>query len=201
LVGPLASVVVLFAVAVLVTQYSGGGGREWGWRYFSVALPVVIPLALLVIVEGGQRLVARDRVVLGRLLVAVCLAVSVLAVLALRQTRTDNREIVDGIRASYTATPAADGGKPVVVTTQWGTIDRFSWDHVDETRWLVVSPDNRSHVGLFLDRIARLGVGQITFVTTNIDADLPYVTAHGEVVGERSLADGHRVLTVRLRPP
>jgi hypothetical protein len=200
-VAPLTAAVGLFALAVLITQYSGGGGREWGWRYFSVALPVVIPLALLVIVEAGTRLGARDRVVVGRLLAVVCVAVSLLAVLAQRETRAENRQIVDGIRATYAATPAADGGKPVVVTTQWGTIDRFNWDQVDETRWLVVSPDNRSQVGVFFDRIARLGVGQLTFVTSNIEADLPYVTAHGDVLSERLLPDSHRALTVRLRAP
>jgi hypothetical protein len=200
-VGLLAAAVALFAVGVVLTQYSAGGGREWGWRYVALALPIVMPIALLVIVEASARIEARDRVVVARLLVALCAAVSVLAFLALRETRADNRAIVDGIRAAYEATPAADGGKPVVVTTQWGTIDRFNWDHVDETRWLVIAPTDRSQVAVYLDRIARLGVGQVTFVTTNIDDDLQYVVARGVVVAEHSLPHDHKVLTVRLNPP
>jgi hypothetical protein len=191
----------VFALALLATQYSGGGGREWGWRYFSLALPIIIPIALIAIVDGAARLSSSDRRVAGRLLVGLCVLVSISAFLALRDTRSDNRAIVDGIRAAYEATPAADGGKPVVVTTQWGTIDRFNWDRVDQTRWLVIAPTDRSQVAVYLDRIAMLGVGEVTFVTTDIDEDLPFVTAHGDVVADVSLPNDHRVLTVRLRRP
>lgn len=189
----------LFAVAVLLTQYAGGGGREWGWRYFAMALPIAIPIALIAIVDGAARLPSADRRLAAQMLVAVCALVSVLAFLALRTTKDDNRQIVEGIRAGYQATPAADGGKPVVVTTQWGTIDRFNWDQVDDTRWLVIAPTDRSQVAVYLDRIATLGVGQLTFVSTNIEEDLPFVTAHGDVIAEHSYPDNHRVLTVRLR--
>jgi MFS family permease len=197
----LAAVVVLFAGAVLLTQYANGGGREWGWRYFSLALPVAVAIAVIAIVDGAARLASHDGRVAARLLVAVCALATVLGFLALRTTKDDNRQIVDGIRDVYEATPAADGGKPVVVTTQWGTIDRFNWDRVDDTRWLVIAPTNRSQVSVYLERIAGLGVGQLTFVTTNVEDDRPFVTAQGDVIAERSLPDDHHVLTVRLRRP
>jgi hypothetical protein len=195
----LGAVTLLFAGAVLLTQYEQAGGREWGWRYFSLALPVAAPLALIFIVDGAARISAADRRLAGRLLVALCAAIGLLAFLTLREVRADDREIVEGIRTAYQSTPAADGGKPVVVTTQAGTVDRFSWEHIDETRWLIVNPDDRSQLGPFLDRIAALGVGQVTFVTSNIDADRTFIEAHGTVVAERALPDEHRVLTVQLR--
>ena len=185
-VAPLAAVIGIYASAVLLTQYSAGGGREWGWRYFALALPVAVPIELLLIVEAAPRIATRDRAIVARLLVAACAAVSVLAFLALRETRADNRAIVNGIRAAYQATPAADGGKPVVVTTQWGTIDRFNWDHVADTRWLVVAPNQRAQVGPYLERIAQLGVRQVTYVTTDLEDDLPFVTAHGDIVERRA---------------
>jgi hypothetical protein len=195
----LASAVVLFAAAVLATQYAGAGGREWGWRYFSLALPVAVPIALIVIVDGAARISERDRRVAGQMLVGLCAAIGVLAFLSLRAVRDDDRQIVDGIRAAYQATPAGDGGKPVVVTTQPGTLDRFSWDHVDETRWLAIETDDRPDVAAFLARIERLGVQRITFVTAHLDDDLEVVMRNGDVVARRALPDEHWVLTVVLR--
>jgi hypothetical protein len=133
------------------------------------------------------------------MLVGLCAAVGVFAFLSLRAVRDDDRQIVDGIRAAYQATPAADGGKPVVVTTQAGTVDRFSWEHVDETRWLALDVKDRSEVTLFLNRIAKLGIGQVTFVTTHLDGDRPVVLEQGDIVAERRLPDDHWVLTVHLR--
>lgn len=36
-------VVAVFALFVTITQYSGGGGPEWGWRYTAIAIPAVTP--------------------------------------------------------------------------------------------------------------------------------------------------------------
>jgi hypothetical protein len=192
---------LVFAGAVLLTQYSGAGGREWGWRYFSLALPIVVPIALILVVDGAARISERDRRIAGRLLVALCALIGVLAFLALREVRRDDRQIVDGIRATYLATPAEDGGKPVVVTTQAGTVDRFSWEHIDETRWLAVDTDNLALLGGFLDRMRELGVGEITFVTANADRDRPIVAAHGDLITQRTLPDEHVVMTIRLHHP
>jgi hypothetical protein len=192
---------LVFAGAVLLTQYSGAGGREWGWRYFSLALPIVVPIALILVVDGAARISERDRRIAGRLLVALCALIGVLAFLALREVRRDDRQIVAGIRATYLATPAEDGGKPVVVTTQAGTVDRFSWEHIDETRWLAVDTDNLALLGGFLDRMRELGVGEITFVTANADRDRPIVAAHGDLITQRTLPDEHVVMTIRLHHP
>lgn len=35
--------VAVFALFVTITQYSGGGGPEWGWRYTAIAIPAVTP--------------------------------------------------------------------------------------------------------------------------------------------------------------
>lgn len=56
-------VAAAFAGAVLVTQYRvAGGGVEWGWRYFSIALPAVAPalaVALLRLWHGATGATAR----------------------------------------------------------------------------------------------------------------------------------------------
>jgi hypothetical protein len=192
---------VLFAGAVFVTQYGNGGGFQWGFRYFAVALPLVLPLALIAIVDGAARLDEGDRRVAGGLLLALCLAVGALSFLALRTTRDDNRAIVEDIRAAYSATPAADGGKPVVVTTEAGTLDRYSWETIAETRWLILDSGDATEVATFLDRIAGLGVGQLTFVTGDVATDRPLVEAHGDVLSDRTLPGKRDVLIVRLHGP
>lgn len=47
--------VAVFALLVIVTQYSGGGGPEWGWRYSAIAIPVLAPTLARAFVSLWQR--------------------------------------------------------------------------------------------------------------------------------------------------
>lgn len=52
-VGPGLAIAGVFAIAVLATQYEvAGSGMEWGWRYFAVGLPALVPALAL----GADRL-------------------------------------------------------------------------------------------------------------------------------------------------
>jgi sulfopropanediol 3-dehydrogenase len=46
----------LFALAVLATQYAGGGFGEWGGRYFAIGLPLLIPPLLAGVLDLGRTL-------------------------------------------------------------------------------------------------------------------------------------------------
>lgn len=63
-VGPGLAIAGVFAVAVLLTQYEvAGSGMEWGWRYFAVGLPALVP-ALAVGAERLRRAAGADRTLL-----------------------------------------------------------------------------------------------------------------------------------------
>jgi len=188
---------VLFTAGVLVTQYGNGGGIQWGFRYFAVALPFVIPLALIAIVDGASRLSEEDRRVVLPMLVGLCALVTILGFVSLRSTRNENATIADGTRAAYLATPAADGGKPVVVSTEIGRIDRYDWKHVDEARWLILDEDHRAQLGDYFQRIGGLGVGQLTLVTDDLDRDRPLFNG-ARVISDRPLPAGHHAVTLAL---
>lgn len=51
----LLGVAALFALLVASTQYSQGGGLEWGWRYVAVAIPLVTPVLARVVVATWRR--------------------------------------------------------------------------------------------------------------------------------------------------
>ena len=57
--------------AVVLTQYSGGGGLEWGGRYFAFTLPLLCPLVALSLAEVSPRLGTLRRAATGGLVVSV----------------------------------------------------------------------------------------------------------------------------------
>jgi hypothetical protein len=127
---------VIFAVAVLGTQYRSGGSGEWGGRYFALALPVIVPVVLAALADLGRRLdEATRRVTVGALLVA-SLAMTITAGDALYRHQWTSQGVVDAVEAAVAATPDA-----VVVATD-GTTGRFGWRHVlAGEEWLLAGDD------------------------------------------------------------
>lgn len=64
----------LFALLVASTQYSQGGGLEWGWRYVAVAIPLVTPVLARVVSSAWRRQPGLPLVAAGGLVIA-CVAV------------------------------------------------------------------------------------------------------------------------------
>ncbi len=155
----LAVFVALCWGAVLATQYRTGGGGEWGGRYFAVALPAAVALASVSLVRVQERLTgpARRRV-LGLAGVVVLLPVA-MGILGLQQARVRTAALTGRVQDELV--DPGDGGRPVVVTTLPG-LGRWSWEAVDEGRWLLVEDDELATVGARLDE---LGIERLLFVS------------------------------------
>ncbi len=155
----LAVFVALSWGAVLATQYRTGGGGEWGGRYFAVALPAAVALASVSLVRVQERLIgpARRRV-LGLTAVVVLLPV-VMGILGLQQARVRTAALTGRVQDELV--DPGDGGRPVVVTTLPG-LGRWSWEAVDEGRWLLVEEDELAVVGA---RLHELGIERVLFVS------------------------------------
>lgn len=157
----LAAFVVLFWLAVLATQYRGGGGGEWGGRYFAVGLPAAVPLAAVALTRRARAVTgAGRRRTLGLVLVAAMVPVA-MGVLGLREAR-DRTAALTG-RVQDQLVEPGDGGPPVVVTTLPG-LGRWSWEDIDDGRWLLVEEDELAAVGA---RLEALGIERLLFVSVD----------------------------------
>jgi hypothetical protein len=158
----------LFFLAVLATQYSNGGGGGWGGRYFAIALPLVVPVALLAAQRAGRRVPASTRPA------AVGLAIAIAAVLVAAQSSSllvDHR-LTERLEATVDAAASAgspgDGdARPVVVSTKRG-LGRLAYRSVLAQRWIEV-PDEDEDVVPYLERLHALGVRRVVLVGPDLD--------------------------------
>lgn len=111
---------IVFAAAVLVTQYSVGGGAEWGWRYVAVALPAIAAVLAVPLVD-----LASVRSVSGRIAVAGIVTVGLLVPLSgiLAQRRTTDR-VEQLLTRTDDALVRSDAD--VIVATQ-SSFGRYVW--------------------------------------------------------------------------
>lgn len=186
--GVVALTVALFAAGVLATQYADGGSGEWGGRYLALALPALVPLALLALTDAGARLAptTRRRALGGLLVVAV--ATSVLSLLALRSIHGGTAAVVDQVAARAAGTDPSDGGPPVVITTA-AVLPRLSWAHVPDGRWLLVDEDQ---LGEYAERLAAAGVERAVYVGEVPAAAEPGLMASYRVVATEAPVRGAR---------
>ena len=184
---------LLFALAVLATQYAKGGGGEWGGRYFALAIPVVVPVILLALREQQNRVAPHVARVAVAGLVVCSVALSTMGVAALRSSHRMNARLV---AAADRAGRAVDAEMPVMVTTE-GSMPRFAWSTFDRQRWLLTEPDGLDDL---FDRLRGAGVTEVGFVSRNLPRDQVRLDAAGtQVVSvDRSGARRWSVLILRI---
>jgi hypothetical protein len=121
--------VVLFAGAIVATQYADGGAVQWGGRFFS---PLVVPVAVLA-AAGAVRLAARpsaSSVPTAALVMALAVLPTVMGV-----------AITTGSRhASERQFAEVDAAVEGVVLTPNDQRPRMMWRH--DIRWLTVAGDD-----------------------------------------------------------
>lgn len=175
----LVAVGAVFAGAVAATQYRQGGGFEWGARYVALALPLVVPVAVLGLARAWDAI--DDRRV-GRA-VAVGLAVTTLAlggVAIASQQRLGgfNRSFGSELIAVAPDSRLGGGdrdGRPIIVGADF-LIPQLVWPQYDRARWLRIRGDGPIVVDGPDPRVEALfdaGVDRFTFVTRDLDRDRP----------------------------
>lgn len=180
---------VVYALAVVATQYSTGGTGEWGGRYFALAMPVVVPVLLLGLYRNGQGMERGARRAATGALVVCSLALTVNALLSLR---TSHRDMAGVVRSIEQAGEVAGPRRPVVTT--WQAVARYSWSIFDRSPWLLVE---RTDVGEVGDSLARAGADRFVFVTASPAADQPELAGF-EVLWTNEHFDGQvRILVLQ----
>ena len=158
----LAAIIGVASFGVLVTQYSIGGGLNWGGRFVAPAIP-----ALAVLVVGALQSLPRGQgeAALRRSVVALA-AVLVIGSLAFDATyRARHREMVD-------AAQSLDGR---IVVTSIDALPRLAWRLHPGVQWLVLppDPDEEEPAGTLLELLQRQGIERVQLLgVLGADADI-----------------------------
>ncbi|MGI8983235.1 MAG: hypothetical protein ACR2HM_01665 [Acidimicrobiales bacterium] len=168
---------LLFALAVLATQYAEGGGVEWGGRFLS---PLVVPIAVLAaagLLRAVDAVPGADRRRATALLAALGLTTAVFAVASVGSLRDRQDDMVAAI-AQHPAT--------ITVTTR-RSLPRIAWRADREVTWMLT--DEAGLAGL-LQHLRRAGVADVAVVTA-VDVPLSDLGAYPvlEPVREAALSD------------
>lgn len=182
---------VVFALAVIATQYSTGGAGEWGGRYFALAIPVVVPVVLLGLYRHSQTM---ERVVRRGAMAALVVCSVALTLNALLSLRSSHQEMAGVVRSIERAGEVAGSGRPVVTT--WQAAPRHSWSIFDRSPWVLVK---RTEIAELRESLARVGADRFVFVTASPAADQPRLEGL-EVLWAHEDFDGRvRILVLQRR--
>ena len=153
-----------FAGAVLATQYAEGGIGEWGGRYFALAVPAAVPLLLAGLRRQGLVLPTSVRRGVAVALGICAMALSTMAVTALRSSHQGADEVVSRIE---TAAQSTGDPRPVVLTT-WIGGPRLAWPIFEDHRWLYV---RNGDVATAASRLRETGIDRFVFLSLDFEAD------------------------------
>jgi hypothetical protein len=146
-----------------------GGGGEWGGRYFALALPLVVPLAVAGF-DDLRSLVPRPSwVATVAAVVATSAVLAVTGVRALDQSQDNATDLVAAVHELRQEVGAPGDPAPVLATA--GTVARFAWEHLDEGGWHTVADGTLER---YSARLAARGEPVVLY-TTEPDEDLPVV--------------------------
>jgi hypothetical protein len=183
--GAAVAVFILFAGAVLATQYRKGGSGEWGGRYFAIGLPLLMPLVAAGALGALQRLDRDARRIVGGLLAAMVFVLGAASLVTLHKLHAFNGRVIENAVETAASTSAGDGGRPIVVSTL-NAVPRLAWRQVPDDRWFLAASQTEL-MGLF-ERLASNGISEVT-VAVHPDHGIPEIPGWEAVRINRS-SDG-----------
>ncbi len=131
---------VLFAGAVILTQYSQGGTSEWGGRYFAAGIPLAItgfsPALARLADEPRPRLLRRalPTAVASLLLISTGLG-------GLRQSKQLVGQLGSSVETLAASNRSDSQHKSLVVVSTSNAVSRLLWQQTALDPWLLVPPD------------------------------------------------------------
>lgn len=191
----------VYALGVMATQYANGGGAQWGGRYFHLILPLVVPVLVLALRDGGRALDRGTwRTVLASF-VSVSVALGVMALRTHHHNRYFTAAVVQEIATVSDRAAGSDSEAGPVVITNMEHLGRLAWDETLDGRWLWVDDDSINEVAA---NLAEQGVEEFTFAAPeDAEEDLAAFEGRYEVVGEWHPPEigSWTVALLRARPP
>jgi hypothetical protein len=177
--GILLLVAAVVAAGVLATEYSIGGGVEWGGRYFAIAIPIAVP-ALVAAQARVQSVDIRQALVAFGVVASVSLCV--IAVQSLRHTHAATRLLLAGVGNGATQAGPPGGGldsRPVVVSTE-RLLPQIAWDRYNRYQW---GAPETAELAPFVHRLAEGGVQRFVLVSADPQRQLAEIAGDYVEVG------------------
>jgi len=173
---------ILFVVAVAATQYTQGGGAEWGARFLMLVLPLITPVAVNALSGTARLIPGGDRRWAGVTLGILAVAMSLLSVRVMLYYKGNIDTWVDVMSRATVGREGPDLGdgdrRPIVLTT-WGGLGRFIWPIEPQPRGLTVPGDRLRSYG---EALREEGATEIVLATYDPDHDLAALDGIYEVV-------------------
>jgi len=168
---------LVFVVAVILTQSPGGGGPEWGGRYFVLALPMAAPLVAAVLgrVVGRGLGGLRYRATAASAVAVVTVLLAVAAVQSLHYANANAAALlkaVDKAGAEARAPFPGDADRRPVAVTTIPLIPQLLWEGYDRLRWL---GPTETTLREYAARLARGNAQRIVLLTDDPKRDLDAV--------------------------
>lgn len=188
----------LFMAGILLTQYREGGSAEWGGRYFALAIPLLVVLAVDALERRAPRLPAQSCRWAAAALVSTTAVMSVGAIASIDRVHTFTDQLVDRIVATSEGSAPGDGSGEPVVLSPYPNIPRLAWEKFGEHRWL---HNPREDLGGELAGLLRdAAVKEFVFVAGAPGDVIPYLVEY-TVDQERSWEMGRwKVSTLVAKP-
>lgn len=164
-------VVAAFAVLVLATQYSVGGGAEWGWRYLAVAMPALCAALSIPLVELVERREPAGRVAAGAVVLA-CLLVPLSGIVAQRHAIDRADLLLDRTDQAFTST-----GSDIIVATE-SSFGRYAWPRSIDSDVVSVR-GGEEELDRLLAQLEDQGVDRFLLVWTGPEPSVPDDRARG----------------------
>lgn len=160
---------LLFALAVVATQYRQGGGLEWGARYLAIAVPLAVPVAALGFASAFDRLEPERARVIGGSVLVVTAVLGVASARSRAETDRASRQVESAIVALAEPSslgPLDDDRRPIVVSTEFA-VPQALWHIYADHRWVRLRDDEPLPTGPDprVARLVDLGVDRFTLVT------------------------------------
>ncbi len=183
----------LFVTGVLATQYREGGSAEWGGRYFALAVPVVVVLAVDAAARRAPSLPVETRRWAGAGLATCSVLLAVGAVVSLDRAHAFTGLLVERIHTTARTTAPGDGGNRPVVVSAYPNIPRLAWPTFARGRWLHAPHQEQGEELAAL--LADEGVEELVFVGQQPEDLAPYLDRY-RVDDRRSFAMGRWQVSV-----
>jgi hypothetical protein len=146
----LMSVGVVYVAAVLLTQERHAGGAQWGGRYLMLAIPALVPVAVVVLRRAIDGLGKPGT----RLAIAVFAAIVVMAAVTSVSVLDSGRGRVAAavVQWSSAATQVGEDGAEhrAVMLSPDSQLGRFGWSQVDTIDFFMIP----SHLDRYVGRYA-----------------------------------------------
>ncbi len=143
---------IVYVFAVLVTQERHAGGGQWGGRYLMLAIPALVPVAVVVIRRSLDAVSVTSVRIAGGVFVVIALMATATTVLVLAEGRARvNVAVQDWSHAASGVGSDGVGDRPVMLSPD-SQLGRFAWDEVDAIDFFMIPSSLDRYVERYTDQ-------------------------------------------------